>query len=95
MRGGAPSGSGAVFRLLQWWLLLAVLVGIPLGLIVTRLLFDYLGRQMGMGAELGMIPPWWWLALLAPGALLVSILGSVIPARQAAQVRVVEVLRYE
>ena len=75
--------------------LLAVLVGIPLGLIVTRLLFDYLGRQMGMGAELGMIPPWWWLALLAPGALLVSILGSVIPARQAAQVRVVEVLRYE
>ena len=75
--------------------LLAVLVGIPLGLIVTRLLFDYLGRQMGMGAELGMIPPWWWLALLAPGALLVSILGSVIPARQAAQARVVEVLRYE
>jgi len=75
--------------------LLAVLVGIPLGLIVTGLLFDYLGRQMGMGAELGMIPPWWWLALLAPGALLVSILGSVIPARQAAQVRVVEVLRYE
>lgn len=75
--------------------LLAVLVGIPLGLIVTKLLFDYLDRQMGMGAQLTVIPPWWWLALLAPGALLVSILGSAIPARQAAQVRVVEVLRYE
>lgn len=75
--------------------LLAVLVGIPLGLIVTRLLFNYIGRQMGMGVQLGVIPPWWWLALLVPGALLVSILGSAIPARQAAQVRVVEVLRYE
>ncbi|HEU0115502.1 MAG TPA: FtsX-like permease family protein [Thermomicrobiales bacterium] len=73
----------------------AVAVGIPLGLLVTRLLFDELGRRIGVGPGLGVMPRWSSLVLLLPAAVLLAILGGLLPARRAAAFRVSEALRYE
>lgn len=75
--------------------LIATLIGVPLGLLVSRVLFDYGGRQFGIGTGLGVWPAWIWLLLLALGAVSVAALASAFPARLAARLRVTEVLRYE
>ena len=40
-------------------------------------------------------PPWWQLALIVPGAVLLVALVAGVPARIAARIRVVDALRYE
>ncbi|RIK44397.1 MAG: hypothetical protein DCC58_08290 [Chloroflexi bacterium] len=54
-------------------------------------------RRQPQGADplLYTRPEWWWLALLAPGAIVLSALASAIPARRATGVAPAEVLRYE
>jgi ABC-type lipoprotein release transport system permease subunit len=47
------------------------------------------------GPDIVTAPPWWWIALMVPGAVLLSALASVLPARRAAAVRPGEALRYE
>jgi ABC-type cobalamin transport system ATPase subunit len=47
------------------------------------------------GPDIVTTPPWWWIALMIPGAVLLSALASVLSARRAAAVRPGEVLRYE
>ena len=74
---------------------LAVAVGIPLGLLVTRLLFAELGRRVGVGSGLGVMPGWLGLATLPPAAVLIGVAGGIVPARRAAGLRVTEALRYE
>jgi putative ABC transport system permease protein len=73
----------------------AVVLGIPLGLLVTRLLFDELGRRIGVGPGLGIMPGWFSLVLLLPASVLLAIIGGLLPARRAAALRVSEALRYE
>lgn len=76
--------------------LLAVAVGIPLGLFISRALFVYISNtMMGMGIELNVSLAWWQITLLVPGAVVLAVLGGLIPARWAAAVKVVDALRYE
>jgi putative ABC transport system permease protein len=74
---------------------LAALAGIPLGLLVTRLLFDQLGEQTGIGSGVGVMPPFLLLLLLIPATVILAALASALPARRAAQVQVAEALRWE
>ena len=75
--------------------LLAVTIAIPLGVWMIRVLADYLDRSAGSAEAIVTLPAWWWFVLLYPVALLLAVLGSLVPARRAAGVKVVEVLRGE
>jgi putative ABC transport system permease protein len=73
----------------------AVAVGLPAGLVATRIMFDVLSNAAGIGTGVGAMPGILWLAPLVPGAIAIAALATVIPARRAAGVEVAEVLRYE
>jgi len=73
---------------------IAGLVGAPLGLLLARVLLTALGSSLGFGS-FDIQPGWASLALPALAAVLVGLAGSVLPARWAANLRVVEVLGYE
>jgi putative ABC transport system permease protein len=76
--------------------LIAVGVGIPVGLWVTEQMFRQVAEnELGADAMLYTPPQWWALALLVPAAVLLSALASALPARRAVRVQVAEVLRYE
>jgi putative ABC transport system permease protein len=75
---------------------LATIVGIPLGLLLFRVLFVVIGENMADADPTLYAPPSWrGLALIVPGALVFAIVSSIVPARRAASVQVTEVLRYE
>lgn len=75
--------------------LLATLLGIPLGLVATRLMFDALSSTAGIGTGIGALPGVRWMALLVPIAVGTTALASLFPATTAARIRVAEALRYE
>jgi putative ABC transport system permease protein len=74
---------------------LAVVVGIPLGLVLTQQGLQALVNSLGGLPHFTMGINWMELALLVPATLLVAALGAYLPARWAARVPVGEVLRYE
>jgi putative ABC transport system permease protein len=87
--GSIASGTGLLTAL-------ALLAGIPLGLIVYRVMFVAVGENMaGADPELYAAPSWGGMALIVPGALIFAALCTILPARRAANVQVTEVLRYE
>jgi putative ABC transport system permease protein len=75
--------------------LIGVAVGIPLGLLASRVMFDILSSAAGIGTGVGALPGLLWLAPLVPLALIVAAIASAIPARIAANLQVAEALRYE
>lgn len=75
--------------------LLAMLIGVPLGIVLIESLFAAVVRLFGGGSGAPLPINWAWLLLLLPIALLVTALASAVPARRAARIPVVEVLRYE
>jgi ABC-type lipoprotein release transport system permease subunit len=58
-------------------------------------MFDLLSSAAGIGTGVGKMPGVLWLAPLIPGAILVAVIATVLPARRAAGVQVAEALRYE
>ena len=74
---------------------ISALVGIPLGLLVTRRLFDYMGAELGVGSGIGVMPGALAVAALAPIAVVLGLLGAYLPARRAAGLSVSAALRYE
>jgi putative ABC transport system permease protein len=74
--------------------LLAVLVGIPAGLALTGGMLTALSNVYGFG-QVSLAFNAWAVTLLAPLIVLVSLLGSSIPARWAARLSIVRVLREE
>jgi putative ABC transport system permease protein len=74
--------------------LLAVLVGIPVGLALTQGMLTALSNIYGFG-QVSLSFDVWGLALLIPLVILVSLGGSFIPARWAARLSIVRVLREE
>jgi putative ABC transport system permease protein len=75
--------------------LLALVIGLPLGLVIARVVFDLLSSAAGIGTGVGVMPGPLWMAPLSAGAILIAALATVLPALRASQVRVAEALRYE
>ena len=74
--------------------LLSVLIGVPVGLALTGGMLTALSNVYGFG-QVSVSFDWWVGALLLPVILIVSLMGSYIPARWAAQLAIVRVLREE
>ena len=74
--------------------LLGYVVGAPFGVAVAKALFNALSCMVGLG-PIPVPVDWLGLALLLPGLMLMAALGAYLPARRAAQLPVVEVLREE
>jgi putative ABC transport system permease protein len=74
---------------------LALLTGIPLGLVLTAHGLQALVNSQGGLPHFQMGINWPALFLLIPATLLVAALGAYLPARWAAQVPVSTTLRYE
>ena len=74
---------------------LAVLIGIPLGLWLNTLVAQALSSSVGGPPNIQLSINWPGLTLLIPVTVLVAALGAYSPARWAAQVPAAEVLRYE
>jgi putative ABC transport system permease protein len=75
--------------------MLAIVVGIPLGMVVTRALFDVLGNQIGIGSGVGTMPGWIGLTAVVPTVLALGLLGGLLPAQRAGRLRIADALRYE
>jgi putative ABC transport system permease protein len=74
--------------------LLAVLIGIPAGLALTGGMLTALSNVYGFG-QVSLSFNVWAVALLIPLIVFVSLVGSTIPARWAARLSIVRVLREE
>ncbi len=75
--------------------LLALAVGIPLGVWLSGMLARALSSSFGGPTRLQISVNWPGLALLVPATLLIAALGAYLPARRAARVPAGELLRYE
>ena len=73
---------------------LSVLIGVPVGLVLTGGMLTMLSTVYGFG-QVSVSFDWWAGALLLPVILVVSLMGSYIPARWAARMAIVRVLREE
>jgi len=73
---------------------LSVLIGVPVGLALTSGMLTALSNVYGFG-QVSVSFDWWAGALLLPVILVVSLMGSYIPARWAARMAIVRVLREE
>jgi putative ABC transport system permease protein len=75
--------------------ILAVLIGIPLGLWLNTVLAQGIASSIGGPPNVQISINWLGLVLLIPATLFVAALGAYLPARWAARVPAAEVLRYE
>ena len=75
--------------------ILGVIIGIPAGLVVNELLFDFFGGESGWKPGVAVAPAVWKLALIFPAGFAVAALGAYIPARRAARMSPTEALRFE
>jgi putative ABC transport system permease protein len=73
--------------------LVAVLIGVPVGMVLFRLVV--VATNPTDGPDLATTPTWWWLLLIVPGMLVFTTIASLIPARRAAEIQPAEALRYE
>jgi putative ABC transport system permease protein len=74
--------------------LIAAALGIPLGLVFTNGMLTTLSANLGFG-EVAISMNLFYLLLLIPFMVIVSMAGSFIPGRQAAALAIVDVLRRE
>ncbi|HYB14349.1 MAG TPA: FtsX-like permease family protein [Streptosporangiaceae bacterium] len=72
---------------------LALILGIPAGLVCGRLAWQIFAGQLGILAVL--VIPLLWLAVMAAGALALAIIVAAAPGRSATRTRPAEVLRAE
>ena len=75
--------------------LMAALLGIPLGLIFTKLMLNLLATNFGVGGQVNITLNGFYALLIVPLMVLVSMAGSFIPGRRAARLTIVNVLRRE
>jgi putative ABC transport system permease protein len=72
---------------------IALIIGLPLGVIFTRLALNYIGIEIGMGTPFGTMPGPWAIALIVPLILFIATLGSILPAYRVSNLTVSEALR--
>ena len=76
--------------------LIAAVVGIPLGLLTFRVMFEVVASDLfGAAPEWFRNPPVWQMALILPGAVAIAAIASALPARQAARLQVARVLHWD
>jgi putative ABC transport system permease protein len=75
--------------------LVAVMVGIPLGLAVTFWLLAIISRQVGLDQGIARLPELPWLAIIVPITLLVVAVGAALPARRAGRLPIADAFRME
>ena len=68
-----------------------LLLAIPLGIGLYLALFGIAGDT----TEEAVIAPWWSLALIPIGTVLVVVAATSLPARLATRIRIADALRYE
>jgi ABC-type antimicrobial peptide transport system permease subunit len=73
---------------------MATVVGIPLGLAFTKGMLDTLSSIYGFG-NVNIAPNPIFIALLIPLMVLISVLGSYLPGRWAAQSPITNVMQRE
>ena len=71
--------------------MLASLLAVPLGIGLYLALFRIAGHK----TEDAVIAPWWSLALIPIGAVLVVVAATSLPARLATRIHTADALRYE
>jgi putative ABC transport system permease protein len=71
----------------------AIVIGVPLGAVIFHQLV--VATNPTDGPDLVTNPTWWWLVLLLPATLAFTTIASLLPARQAAEIKPAEALRYE
>lgn len=74
--------------------LIALLLGITLGMVVLVKFIERVGIAIGAGPDLYVID-WDWISLLLPILVLLAIVSSLLPAYRAARLQVTDALRYE
>ncbi len=70
-------------------------VGLPLGWLVTRLLYDALGRSLGGGPGLGVMPSVAGIGVIVLATLLSALVGASLPGWWAARLPVAQALAEE
>ncbi|MEV0283045.1 ABC transporter permease [Kribbella sp. NPDC050820] len=70
---------------------LAAIVSIPIGIALYVVVYAIAG---GSPAD-RVIAPWWWLALVPVGTVLLVVLATSLPARLATRIPAADALRYE
>jgi ABC-type antimicrobial peptide transport system permease subunit len=71
--------------------LLAALVSIPVGIGLYVTVYGIAGGSV----EERVIAPWWWLALVPVGTVLMVVAATSLPARLATRIPTADALRYE
>jgi putative ABC transport system permease protein len=72
---------------------IALVIGLPLGVIFTRLALNYIGIEYGMGTPFGTMPGPLAIAMIIPLILFIATLGSILPAYRVSNLTVSEALR--
>jgi ABC-type antimicrobial peptide transport system permease subunit len=73
----------------------ALVIGIPLGVWVSKTISDQLGNDMGWGPGLLEMAPATWLLAVVPIVLGAVLATALVPAALAGRIRVNEALRIE
>jgi len=72
---------------------IALIIGLPLGIIFTRLALNYIGIEYGMGTPFGTMPGPLAILMIIPLILFIATLGSILPAYRASSLTVRDALQ--
>jgi putative ABC transport system permease protein len=75
--------------------LVGVLIGIPVGFLGFRALIEFVGRNAGIGPQIGVNPAWWALLLCIPATVGAGVLLGLAVTGRAATAEVADLVRYE
>ena len=73
--------------------LVAVVLALPLGWLLSAMLVRGSARSFGFGATF--VFPWLWVPAIAALAMVVAAVAAALPGRRAARLDVVDALRVE
>jgi putative ABC transport system permease protein len=71
--------------------LIAALISVPMGIALYLAVYNAAG---GSSEDL-VLAPWWWLALVPVGTVLMVVAATSLPARLATRIPIADALRYE
>jgi putative ABC transport system permease protein len=72
---------------------IGLVLGPILGIAIGRVVWAEVAANIGVAGDLAV--PWWLFLVVVPGALLLTVLVAVLPARRAARLSPSRVLRAE